>query len=741
MDWKDSYNHPPFTELPVELREQIDRYQALIAYTQVILGAGINFDLYVNDGEYEKIVNQNFKSITAGNEMKQWNLMTAAGDLNFDNVDPVIQQLKSTGMDIYGHVLVWHNQQRAGYFNNLIKDKVEFPPSGGNLLTNGDFTDGMDGWGQWGDGSTNEIVTIDGINAVKITVPNSGDAWSVQLRTPVVQTIVGHQYEVSFWIRSEEAGEVRLSIGSDGMMSDKWPTNNDAIEGRPNGVVATGPVAKQIVYSSETTSANPWVAIGTEVQFDLDLGQTAGVYYIYNVEVIDLDAEVDMNILTNGSFEDGDPMTGWGQWGSDSSNEIVTGDVIDGTNALKITVPNSGDAWSVQLRTPEVQTIEGHEYEVSFWIRSEEPGEVRLSIGSDGMMSDKWPTNNDAIEGRPNGVVATNSSWKEITYSSNTTSAAPWTAIGTMVQFDLDLGQTAGVYYIDNVRVIDLTAAAEIKSSKVLRAGPIITPLTPEEKFAILEPVFKKYITDVVTHFGEAVTAWEVVNEPMNENGTLREGEENMSATDVFYWQYYLGKDYAVTAFKTAREAAPNAKLFINDFNLESASGAKLQGLIDYVSYIESQGVTVDGIGTQMHLNINWSDMPAIKTMFEKLAATGKLIKVTELDIAMSTASGHGEGPENPINPTLDQYAQQAELYRYVAEMYTQIIPVNQQYGITLWCVTDSEKEHEYWLPNDAPCLWDANYIRKHAYKGFADGLAGKDIGAEFKQDSIWGGK
>ncbi|MDR2148602.1 MAG: endo-1,4-beta-xylanase, partial [Tannerella sp.] len=115
------------------------------------------------------------------------------------------------------------------------------------------------------------------------------------------------------------------------------------------------------------------------------------------------------------------------------------------------------------------------------------------------------------------------------------------------------------------------------------------------------------------------------------------------------------------------------------------------------------------------------ADRNNIAEMFKKLAATGKLIKVTELDIKVGTNS-----------PTLEQYAEQADLYRYIVEMFKQHVPAAQQYGITVWGISDNEDEHVYWIPGDAPNLWDKNYVRKHAYKGFADGLAGKDVSVDF---------
>jgi GH35 family endo-1,4-beta-xylanase len=327
---------------------------------------------------------------------------------------------------------------------------------------------------------------------------------------------------------------------------------------------------------------------------------------------------------------------------------------------------------------------------------------------------------NASYGGQYSGGKTVGTSWQEISWEFTAST-------DDRIRFLFDFGAVAGDYYIDNVVFVEVTetpaAAPELRAS-----GPIEIHQTPEEKAHKVDSVLQAWIKGMTEYFRGKVVAWDVVNEPMNENGTLREGVEDLKSTSTFYWQYYLGKDYAVKAFKYAVEGDPNAKLFINDYGLESASGAKLDGLLEYVQYIESQGARIDGIGTQMHLNINWTDTAAIKTMFQKLAATGKLIKISELDIAVANASN----PESPVSPTTEQYALQAELYRFVAAMYNQYIPEAQRYGITVWGVSDNEKEHEYWLTNDEPCLWNKDYARKHAYKGLADGLAGKDVSIDF---------
>lgn len=161
----------------------------------------------------------------------------------------------------------------------------------------------------------------------------------------------------------------------------------------------------------------------------------------------------------------------------------------------------------------------------------------------------------------------------------------------------------------------------------------------------------------------------------------------------------------------------------LNAYNLER-SEAKTDALIDYVKYIDQQNGSpiVDGIGTQMHISTD-TDSAGIAIMFTKLAATGKLIRITELDITNGGKS----------SPTAEQLAAQSDKYKQVLDIYFSIVPREQQYGVCVWSLSDNENENEYWLNGETPNLFDAKYNRKHAYKGFCDGLAGRVIGVEFK--------
>jgi GH35 family endo-1,4-beta-xylanase len=242
--------------------------------------------------------------------------------------------------------------------------------------------------------------------------------------------------------------------------------------------------------------------------------------------------------------------------------------------------------------------------------------------------------------------------------------------------------------------------------------------MTSEEKRDTIASELERWISGMLEVSKDYVKAWDVVNEPMDDASPyeLKSGIGEEETSDIFYWQDYLGEDYAVLAFNLAREYGNSDDiLFINDYNLEYDID-KCKGLIQYVEYIESQGAVVDGIGTQMHITID-SDTANIDEMFTLLAATGKIIKISELDI------GLGDNVQTD-DATDEQYIAQEEMYKYVVEKYFEIIPADQRYGITIWSPLDSSDDSS-WRAGEPIGLWTEDYSRKRAYSGFADGLAG----------------
>ena len=286
----------------------------------------------------------------------------------------------------------------------------------------------------------------------------------------------------------------------------------------------------------------------------------------------------------------------------------------------------------------------------------------------------------------------------EITIADNTSGC-------TTIAFNL--GATATSYYFDNI---------ELKWYNEEGGNDQIIEKTPEEKRDTLTYELERWISGIMDVSKDYVKAWDVVNEPMDDGNPseLKTGEGKDLAADEFYWQDYLGKDYAVVAFNLARQYGNTSdKLFINDYNLEYNID-KCKGLIAYVAYIESQGAQVDGIGTQMHISIN-SDKDKIAEMFTLLAATGKLIKISELDIGVGVKT---------TEATEADYIAQTDMYKYVVDKYFELIPAQQRYGITVWSPADSP-DGSGWRAGEPIGLWTEGYYRKRAYAGFVDGLSG----------------
>ncbi len=699
MNWYKDPTHGEMasSELPLGLAEKITRYKELNTYTNFVLGIGIDLTLYMENETYRDIINANFDEATIGYDMKHGAMVNSAGVINYTKVDALLVKLKEAGLTVYGHTLVWHSNQNAAYLNGLIAPTVIPGSTGTNVLTNGDFENGATGWGSWGGGKTSVAVATDvklaGTTSLKVvTSATSKNEWDVQVQAPAVTLVPGHQYEISFWVKSEGAGGVRLSFGDAAQMNNQYPSLKSG-----GGLATTSTAWKQVVYSTSTIDATTnFTAVGTTMSFRLDFGKIPSMtYYLDNVTVVDLDA-VPTNMVSNGTFDAG--VTGWSAWNGGASvlTAATTAQAYQGAGAMQVVnaTSNSGGQWKVQIHSNFTSsTLPAGTYVVSYFVRSNAAGSIRCSTTGNALYQ---------------GDQATSSTWKQVQWEI--------TATGAETGLNFDLGLTAGTYFIDNVTVYD-------KSKIVVTTAPVTIEKTAAEKTTIIGNAMTSWITSMMTHYKADVKAWDVVNEPMNEDGTVRDGSAATTASDVFYWVKYLGKDFAVTAFKLARQYGNTTdKLFINDYNLEY-SLAKCDGLVEYVKYIESKGATVDGIGTQMHIDIN-TDTLKIDQMFKKLAASGKLIKVTELDVKVNTAT-----------PTIDNYATQAKIYKYVVDSYMKNIPETQRYGITAWGVSDAVKEHVNWIPDDGPCLWDKNYARKHAFKGFADGLAGKDVSKDFSGD------
>ncbi|MBO7437308.1 MAG: endo-1,4-beta-xylanase [Bacteroidaceae bacterium] len=275
---------------------------------------------------------------------------------------------------------------------------------------------------------------------------------------------------------------------------------------------------------------------------------------------------------------------------------------------------------------------------------------------------------------------------------------------------------------------------------------------TAKEMHDTLVYAMDKWIKGMMNACDGKVKAWDLVNEPISGGGNDGSGNYllqhsksynpsgNPDATwdvggDAFYWQDYMGDlEYVRQACRLARKYGPSDMvLFINDYNLESDwdNNQKVKSLVNWIKKWEADGVTrIDGIGTQMHIscfendNIMSSIKSHITTMFTVMASSGKLCRISEMDMGYVRGSDRWGAAISTDQLTEAEHKRMADFYEWIVKEYLRIIPVDQQWGICQWCTMDAPSGNG-WRAGEPVGLWDLNYYRKHAYAGFVRGLGG----------------
>jgi len=448
-------------------------------------------------------------------------------------------------------------------------------------------------------------------------------------------------------------------------------------------------------------------------------------------------------------------------WHSQQNNTYLNNLVTDPNAANYVVHVNTPEAkanvwdWSMDLQLSSALTT-GKDYTLKMRIKASKDASITCWPRVNGGATQYWPT----------PAVNATTSWTKI--SSTFTANNPIDILGFV------FGTFQGDFYMDDVSLTDASGKEYVANGKFDESlegwtkpswqgytqERIKDPdqdasaggYTPQMKADTLKYAMKNWIQGMMTACGGYVKAWDVVNEALS--GTDKDGDGyydlqsatrgTVSADDAkanFYWQDYMGDlDYVRTAVADARKyfaesggSAADLKLFINDYNLEGDwdNNKKATSLVHWIGLWEADGKTkIDGIGTQMHVtyyenaNIEKSKEAAIVNMFKILAASGKLVRISELDMCIRDANGN---TVNTANATDAQLKGQAALYQFIVKAFFDNIPAAQRYGIAQWAQTDSPSTSG-WLPNQPIGLWNSNYSRKRAYAGFANGLAGKEV-------------
>jgi len=229
----------------------------------------------------------------------------------------------------------------------------------------------------------------------------------------------------------------------------------------------------------------------------------------------------------------------------------------------------------------------------------------------------------------------------------------------------------------------------------------------------------RDHISMVVGRYRGRIGGWDVVNEAVDEDGTLRPSP----------WQRIIGDDYVALAFRFAHEADPSAELYYNDYSLSNA--AKRRGVVALIRRLQAEGVPVSGVGMQNHNGLDYPPLEALDSSITAFAALGVKVMITELDVDVLPRALRAPGadvslsaaarPElNPYTAGLPDSVQQALARRYADLFGVYLRHRGQIARVTFWGVTDRDSWKNNWPVRgrtNYPLLFDRECRPKPAFE------------------------
>ena len=670
------------------LKEYLDRG----AHPGFKVSAALGVDEFNQQGPLFRLAAHNFDEIVAGNAMKMASCVNDQGVMDFSKVSSFVRAAEDAGLTVYGHTLAWHAQQPRKWLEKLIADKeLDVDPDQKTFteLSRQTYTDGKFPFYQMG-------CAPDIINGSIHFVP-TGD-WS-QFFCMTGCSMKAGNYVAILHIKSTKDGMISLTA------QNGW-----------------GAEAQKITQKF-TVKANEWV------DAEVALNDIQGGNYDFILLPETFDGTLDLQSVTIGQYES--PAVEVEQEVKHQTYQDgpfpyyqmgCAPDVINGSIHF---VP-TGD-WSQFFCLPGLALTPGN-YAVDVEIKSTKSGNIKMTV------QNGWGGDAESRD----GTVALKEGW-------------------TTARFKMTLEQGGNYDFILKPETFDATL--DLKSvtvKKIVKTNSI--PLTPQEKSDTLTWAMNKWISGMMQATEGKVKAWDLINEAISGGGNVNgfyalqtEATSEHNPQD-FYWQdYFTPEMYGPIVEKAARDAyaavegtnPEDLKLFINDYNLESDwdNNQKVKSLVYWIGVWEKKGkelgwnTKIDGIGSQMHISYYENEQTleskkkAIQNMLKIMAETGKLVRISEIDMGYVDKDGKdvttAQLEKLPIEERVAKEKAMAEHYKWIIEQYFKIVPVSQQYGICQWCLTDSPTDSG-WRPGQPVGLWNLNYQRKPAYGGFADGLANK---------------
>jgi endo-1,4-beta-xylanase len=228
----------------------------------------------------------------------------------------------------------------------------------------------------------------------------------------------------------------------------------------------------------------------------------------------------------------------------------------------------------------------------------------------------------------------------------------------------------------------------------------------PADRATVLKRLHD-HIATVVGRYKGRIKCWDVVNEALEEDGSLRQSP----------WLTAIGEDYIAKAFEYAHEADPKAILRYNDYSIENP--AKRQGAIRLIKKLQAQHVPISGIGIQTHANLTWPSPELEDEALTELASLGLPLYITELDIDGSEAGQENQSADVAQTAAMRRNAggQVENVDQKLANQYSNLFRAFLKHrdsikAVTFWNVTDADS----WKSQGKPLLFDENGKPKPAF-------------------------
>jgi endo-1,4-beta-xylanase len=227
---------------------------------------------------------------------------------------------------------------------------------------------------------------------------------------------------------------------------------------------------------------------------------------------------------------------------------------------------------------------------------------------------------------------------------------------------------------------------------------------------AQLKDLLHKHITDEVTHFKGKIWQWDVANEFFADSWSADPLPNGMNGDD--FWVSHLGTGIVADAFRWAHQADPNALLFYNDYNIagEDGTNAKSNAVYNWLKQLKAQGVPIDGVGDQGHLDTQYGFNSAPMTQdLQRYAGLGLKVAITEADVRTFVNNATDQVPT-------DNLALFAQPYEF-SQMLKSCLAVPQCISFTVWGFGDADSWVPGWFTGEGyATLYDVNLNPKPAY-------------------------